>query len=520
MKQVVINPFMQKLFKPPIKDGGILDFCETNLESVSRALRDKDSEFWQKEGERMALHLFHAAARKVPAYKSFLKERGIKPALVKSIKDFVNIPHVDKENYLRKYPLEELCWEGKLAANTLLAVSSGSSGQPFFWPRGDNLEAETSAIHALIFSEFFNTNKKSTLIINSFSMGIYIAGVITQNAALRAAQLGMPITIISPGIEIEDTLRIIAEVGDKYEQIILTGYPPFVKDIIDSGIRRGIRWKKYGIKFLFATENFSEEFRDYVVENSGGTDILHSAINIYGSADAGILAHETPISIAIRRVFSKSNALSSALYGSATFLPTFGQYNPVYKFFEEESGELLFSAYGGIPLVRYNIHDSGKIFSSQDIMSIPELTQNKNIAGLRQGAWKLPYVAVFGKSDLTISFYGLKIYPENIKAGLENNGAVKFVSGRFVMDKKSRPNQSQYWEINIELKEDVKPTKKIKKIIADSVIRELKKKNLEYNRLFAALGRRSLPKIQLFEKGDERYIDQNSVKHRWTKTQH
>ena len=329
----------------------------------------------------------------------------------------------------------------------------------------------------------------------------------------------MPITVISPGIEVEDILRIIIEVGGKYEQIILAGYPPFIKDIIDSGIRRGIRWKKYNIKFLFATENFSEEFRDYVVKNSGGSDVIHSAINIYGSADAGILAHETPISIAIRRALSKSNALSSALYGSSPFLPTFGQYNPIYKFFEVADEELLFSAYGGIPLIRYNIHDSGKVLPFKDVLSIPELTQHTAVTNLRKGAWKLPFVGVFGKSDLTISFYGLKIYPENIKAGLENDDITKLVSGRFVMEQKSRADQSQYWEINIELKEGARPTNKIRKTVADSVIRELKTKNLEYNRLHSALGKRSLPRIRLFEKGDERYIDTNSIKHRWTKGQ-
>ena len=371
----------------------------------------------------------------------------------------------------------------------------------------------------MIFKEFFAAADKSTLVINSFSMGIYIAGIITQNSALRASQLGMPITVISPGIEVEDILRIIIEVGGKYEQIILAGYPPFIKDIIDSGIRRGIRWKKYNIKFLFATENFSEEFRDYVVKNSGGSDVIHSAINIYGSADAGILAHETPISIAIRRALSKSNALSSALYGSSPFLPTFGQYNPIYKFFEVADEELLFSAYGGIPLIRYNIHDSGKVLPFKDVLSIPELTQHTAVTNLRKGAWKLPFVGVFGKSDLTISFYGLKIYPENIKAGLENDDITKLVSGRFVMEQKSRADQSQYWEINIELKEGARPTNKIRKTVADSVIRELKTKNLEYNRLHSALGKRSLPRIRLFEKGDERYIDTNSIKHRWTKGQ-
>ena len=127
MNDIVINPCIQRLLKSGARTTGVQNFYNVNLDSVSRILKNKSSEFWQKEGEKMAMRLFKAASGKVPAYKAFLKKNGIKPSLIKSKKDFEQVPFIDKENYLRKYPLEEMCWNGKIESNTLLSVSSGSS---------------------------------------------------------------------------------------------------------------------------------------------------------------------------------------------------------------------------------------------------------------------------------------------------------------------------------------------------------------------------------------------------------
>ena len=32
---------------------------------------------------------------------------------------------------------------------------------------------------------------------------------------------------------------------DQFEQIVISGYPPYIKDIIDNGKFHGIDWKKY-----------------------------------------------------------------------------------------------------------------------------------------------------------------------------------------------------------------------------------------------------------------------------------
>ena len=46
----------------------------------------------------------------------------------------------------------------------------------------------------------------------------------------------------------------------QYDQIILCGYPPFMKDVVDEAKDNGVNWKDFNIKMIFAAEAFSEEF--------------------------------------------------------------------------------------------------------------------------------------------------------------------------------------------------------------------------------------------------------------------
>jgi phenylacetate-CoA ligase len=82
---------------------------------------------------------------------------------------------------------------------------------------------------------------------------------------------------------------------------------------------------------------------------------------LYGTADAGVLGTETPLSITIRRFLAGNPSAAQALTGQLR-LPTLVQYDPADRFFESlDDGTLVFSADGGIPLVRYHIADEGGV---------------------------------------------------------------------------------------------------------------------------------------------------------------
>ena len=117
-----MNPYLKKQFK--------------NVNSYLEDLCNEKSSYWEKRGEEMAFKLFKDMATRVPAYKKFLIENKVDINKVKTFKDTLFIPPVDKDNYLRKYELSELCWDGVLDKSSwVIASTSGSTGEPFYFPR-------------------------------------------------------------------------------------------------------------------------------------------------------------------------------------------------------------------------------------------------------------------------------------------------------------------------------------------------------------------------------------------------
>jgi phenylacetate-CoA ligase len=514
----IINPFLSTL----TGDQGlgrienVVDYSNISLRKIHSNLLKAPAQSWEEKGHKMAIALFRKASRRVPAYKDFLKRNAIKPEKVRTVSDLAQVPWMDKNNYFRFYPLDALCWDGLLSKNTLFSVSSGSTGTPFLWPRGNNLEIETSINHGLILSEFFKCDDRKTLFIDTFSMGIYIAGVVILNSALRFSEKGAPLTIITPGVEINDILRVFSELAQYYDQTIIAGYPPFVRDIIMTGLKRGIKWKKSKIKFLFAAENFSEDFREFLIKKAGiSAREVDSSFNIYGSAEASIMGHETPLTVAIRKAALRNDKLFKRLFSGHPFLPTFVQYNPALKFFEQSYDELLLTAYAGIPLIRYNIHDEGKITTFSEMLEMLESTGGKKLAGRMSQSWKLPFLSIVGKSDKTISFYGVKIYAENIKAGLESKEIQNLITGKFFMFQKKGVQQDQLWELHIELEEAKRDNSANRTKINKLMLKRLIMSNSEYGRLHRALGKRAEPAIVFHTKGDSPKFAQRLIKQRW-----
>jgi len=192
----------------------------------------------------------------------------------------------------------------------MISTSSGSTGAPYFWPRGEHQEAESSLIHELLLTEFFHIDTKRTLFVNTFAMGMWVAGTTTYDSVSRIAEK-YDMTVITPGIEFEQILGAIEHVGRYYEQIIIAGYPPFVKDIIDMGHERKIAWDKLSVRFLFAAESFSETWREHMHALVKTEDPLFGSLNIYGTADALIVAHETPLAVLMQKAHHKKSQASS-----------------------------------------------------------------------------------------------------------------------------------------------------------------------------------------------------------------
>ena len=502
-------------------ENGWDSFYKFNLDKATRNFSRLSPTYFDDKGQKMALSLFHDVARTVPAYKNFLSKNKINPNKIRTIKELKLVPWVDKENYLSRYSLSDLSWDGKIRA-PIISVSSGSTGTPFFWPRSSNVEIETTYIYELFLKYIFEIDKYRTLFISGFAMGIYVGGTFTLNCCMRLAQKGYPLTIITPGINKEEILRSVERLNPYFEQVILSGYPPFIRDVIDDGEKRGISWKKMRLKFFFASESLSEEFRSYIFEKVGvrQSDYYFSSMNLYGTADAAIVGHETPLGTFFRTLFSKDKERCLKFF-KTNYVPSLNQYYPFFKYIQIEDGEVILSTYNcEIPLPRYNIHDRGGVITYEQMMKTVSSFgySEKDVEKVTgQPIWRLPYVYLYGRSDFSVTLYGLNIYTENIRTALETKELIDITSGKFVMETKNRDeDQSQYLLIHIELRDGTKPSMELNKKFKKTVVNTLRKINSEYNHLYQSIKSKADPEINLCYPGDERYFAP-TTKHRWVR---
>jgi len=452
------------------------------------------------------LDLFHKTASTVLAYKKFLKKHKINPLKIKTLKDFTKLPIINKNNYYQKYNLKDFFPKRK---NPSMAyASSGSSGKPTFWFREDEQEQSGGEIHEIIFRDIFNiTKKESTLVVVCFSMGIWVAGNYTLSACRYVSNLGYNLTTISPGIEKEDIFNILKELAPKYDNLILAGYPSFLMDIMNEVQKRKIFIRNKKINFIMSGDKFSESWRkDFLnlvkIKNS------HSLINIYGSADAAILGHETPLSIFLRKELLINKNLRQRLSGKGEDFPSIIQYYPNRIFFEEVDGELIITSQTAIPLIRYNIHDIGRIIKYAEvkkILKICNLEKKAQKHGLFE--WKLPLIILKGRTDVATTFYALNIFPEHIKAGIENKSVKKFLTGNFMIyNKVINRNKVEKLCIRIELSKGVRPTKKNFDLINKSIIGHLIKLNIEFRKLYQTINQKALPMVNFYKYGDKKFL--------------
>lgn len=469
-------------------------------------------------GEDKALSLFHETATRVPAYKEFLRKEKVDHIKIHTVDDFKRyVPIIDKENYISQYPLVDLCLDGSLSKNRIISGSSGSSGVPFFWPRGRDQDQEGMAMFGEIYDRIFEMDQKSTLLVICYSMGTWIAGTFALTTALAYIDQGRPVNVVTPGIDKEEAIKAIMRLSSSYEQVVLVGYPPIVKDIIDEGTRSGIEWSKLKPRLLLSSEAFSEEWRDYTLELIGSTDPYHDSSSIYGSADAGIFGIETPLSVLVRRIYNEHPEIKQKVFDT-DILPTIVQYEPERRYFEEVNGELIFTSRAGLPLVRYNTQDEGGILSLQDVIAPIEdqLLSLVQRHGVNINEWQRPFVYVNGRKLFVVTIYGANVYPENIKAGLIDSRVRGWVTGKFTMATKNYSDMGQYFEINVELARDLVVTSAHQALIEKAIIDALQKLNAEFYKLESVIGGKAHPKVHLIEFGDPRYFAVGA-KHKWIK---
>jgi len=391
-------------------------------------------------GEERAWKIFHDAATHVPAYKDFIKKHGIDH---KKVKNFSDIPITDKKNYIQAYPLKDRVWQ----SGGIIAMSSGTSGEPTFWPRGGYQEFEQAVTHEMLYRKYFEIQKYKTLMLVCFPMGMYISGVATLIPSWLVGQKYPNLTLVSVGNRQADILKALAHLKNDYEQIALVGHPFIIKDVLER-----VKLKHQRVRIMCCSEGFSEDWRNYVEKLADA-----KVFNTYGSSELLLMGYELP--------------------GKAGY-----SYNPFIRYVESVSGELIFTAASGVPLVRFNLHDAGTVKGNT--------------------------ITLKGRSDHTIIMYAANIYPEHVRVGLNRKSWYSKFTGKFSMEKKYTRSRDEQLAINIELRSGIKSNRILTARIQESVTENLKRINHEYLDTFNRFGKKVIPVIKLLPYQEPKYFPQ------------
>lgn len=261
---------------------------------------------------------------------------------------------------------------------------------------------------------------------------------------------------------------------------------------------------------MFCSEDFSEEWRRYVLAQVSSKPSATDAISTYGSSEMLLMGHETPYSITVRNTLEHVKLLQEKLFGAETIVPNLFQYNPFLRYIEAVGDDLVFTSASGIPLIRYNLHDRGRVISFDTVhhaLTAYAPAWRKEFPEIKPvGAWKLPFIALWGRSEYKIVFYAANIYPEHVRSALSRGSFFRLLTGRFAMRKGYAKNMDEYLEINIELRAGVKARPRFAGSLQKHIVQHLRKVNMEYLFLWYHLDKDIRPRIKLRPYQDKKYF--------------
>lgn len=351
---------------------------------------------------------FYRAYDRVPAYRDYIDKLGGRPKILLdhvTTPNLRSIPEMDKESYVKKYTQEQRVQGGVIPSRGVMVdESSGSSGQPTSWVRGYTERQIIKQMMQLTFERI--TGKNETIfILNAFALGAWATGM---NVAISLTDT----TILkSTGPNIDKIISTINEFGPRFRYVVM-GYPPFLKSLADDP---RLDWSKFSIDAAFGGEGVSESLRDYLLKKFG------RVMGSYGASDLEVnMALESELCIALRRAILKYETLRQALirtdYGVT---PMIFQYNPLgYHLETNDKGELLATLsrpYNISPKIRYNIHDRGHVVRFGVLKRILAETGHLDLITNAGRVLDLPLLLIYGRSDMSIEYYGAKVTPDSLR---------------------------------------------------------------------------------------------------------
>lgn len=476
---------------------------------ASTLLISLSQEFWEKEGEHLALSSFYETAEKVPAYRDFLLKHGLENYKhVKTIEDFKEmVPVMDKENYVKRYPLDQRSIK-KIYNTFAFTTSGGTTADPLLVNHAKN-EFNSSDLKIWLYYLLGDLSKR-ILLINSFAQGAWTGGVLSNFVFKALAEdPKINVSIVTPGLNVELVIALIDTIGEFYDIVLLAGYPSFFRLVYYEGVKMGLDWDAHKLILMCSGESVVN-LKHFFVHHFN-INPFFELLDIYSATEGGWMAFFTPLCNLIEGLYEQ-NPTYFGITGPASFF----QYNPMYVYLEELKGELLITRDSSsviMPVVRYKLSDAVKMYKYAEMENIwrnhfdiePRVTLKKG--GFSKKIVKWPFCVVRGRSDQSIIIMGANIHPDEltyslnlVKDNLINNfkfGVEEDIEKRFVI----------YLELFPGVSISPSDLPKVTKRYHDLVLENLSKINIDFNEVYRAVPTILDPIIKICVYGEEPFED-------------
>jgi phenylacetate-CoA ligase len=292
--------------------------------------------------------------------------------------------------------------------------------------------------------------------------------------------------VVTPGLNQEETLRFVEQLSRHYDQTFIIGYAAPMATMLDEGQRRGIDWTGLNVTLCSGSEYVSEGQRERLAQLVGkDLDRLEAFFGIFGSSEGGgALGYESHLCLLIRRLCVRTPGLAEALFDSP-IVPSLNQYNPLNTFLETHDGEIILTARGGVPLIRYNTHDRGGLLSLEEVVARCRSFGYDLRAELQARGFgpeylrPLPFMYAFGRSD-AVTVHGANVYVDQLSDVLAQPALRGSNTGHFRLAGLNHPDGRATLRIEVELNATAQASDELRALYQHGVLQGLQRISSEF----------------------------------------
>ncbi|KTD11973.1 hypothetical protein Lgra_1431 [Legionella gratiana] len=295
-------------------------------------------------------------------------------------------------------------------------------------------------------------------------------------------------------------VAIAKKLNQEKVQILLTGYPPFLKDLATYIRAKGHHLSDFSVIGIVGGQANSEAMRDSLIRD--GFNHIYSS---YGASDLDVnLGEETDDEIIIRKAIEQNPGLARELYGVNRGLPMIFHFDPMNTHIEcdnqeENKDSLIFTCTRddrSSPRIRYNLGDKGRVYAASDVQA---LLAKYGI--FHQPRSPLPLMFIWGR-DSTVVFNGANLAFTELERALTNidtEGQILKKAFYSYQDREGN-DQLEFW---LELEEGVELfDKETMQCYAKKLISQLVNINQDFRYQIEHLSDgAALPMVRFFKRG-------------------